>query len=116
MVSVANQEETLSSLQQITRVVAETASDAIITIDESSKMIFINRATEKIFGYSREELIGESLTILMPDYLRHVHRAGLKRYLETGKRHLSWEAVQLPGLRKDGTEIPLVIQCSSHNR
>jgi len=102
-----NPNDPLSGLQQISRVIAETASDAIITIDEHSTILFVNHATEKIFGYTREELIGQSLTMLMPDYLRHVHRAGLARYVSTGKRHIGWEAVQLPGLKKDGSEIPL---------
>src|SRR6266851_721117 len=92
---------------QSTRVIAETASDAIITIDAQSTMLFVNEAAEKIFGYSRAEMIGQSLTMLMPDYLRQVHRAGLKRYLSTGKRHISWQAVELPGLHKNGKEIPL---------
>jgi PAS domain S-box-containing protein len=93
--------------EQSSRVVADTASDAIITINEDSIMLFVNRAAEKIFGYARAEMIGQSLTMLMPDYLRHVHRAGLHRYLTTGQRHISWEAVQLPGLHKDGRELPL---------
>src|SRR5437879_2021717 len=96
-----------SDLYQISRVIADTASDAIITIDEESTMLFVNRAAEKIFGYSRAELVGQSLTMLMPDYLRHVHRAGLQRYLATGETHISWEAVQLPGLHRSGREIPL---------
>ena len=99
--------DALNGLTQISRVIAETASDGIITIDENSTIVFANRATEKIFGYSREELIGHSLTMLMPEYLRHVHRAGLTRYMSTGKRHISWEAVELPGLHKNGSEIPL---------
>jgi PAS domain S-box-containing protein len=93
--------------EQSTRVIADTASDAIITIDEDSTMLFVNPATEKIFGYSRAELKGQSLTMLMPDYLRHVHRNGLQRYLSTGQRHISWEAIELPGLHKNGREIPL---------
>ncbi|MDX6306762.1 MAG: hypothetical protein QOI77_3731 [Blastocatellia bacterium] len=102
-----NLDASLSDLHQFTRVIADTASDAIITIDEESTMLFVNRAAEKIFGYSRAELLGQSLTMLMPDYLRHVHRAGLKNYLEVGQRHISWEAVELPGLHKSGREIPL---------
>src|SRR6202047_1249173 len=102
-----NVEAPLSDLYQTTRVIADTASDAIITIDEDSTMLFVNRATEKIFGYSQAELLGQSLTMLMPDYLRHVHRAGLTRYLATGQRHISWEAVALPGLHQNGREIPL---------
>jgi PAS domain S-box-containing protein len=92
---------------QSTRVIAETVSDGVITIDDQSRIIFVNHAAEKIFGYSRVELLGESLTILMPDYLRHVHRAGLQRYLSTGQRHISWNAVELPGLHKSGKEISL---------
>src|SRR5512132_1863947 len=102
-----NTNDLFSGLAQISRVIAETASDAIITNDDQSTMVFLNRATEDIFGYTHEELIGQSLTMLMPDYLRHVHRSGLKRYLTTGTRHIAWEAVQLPGLHKDGSEIPL---------
>lgn len=104
-----NIEHQLGDLYKITRVIADTASDAIVTIDEHSTMLFVNRATEKIFGYAREELIGQSLTMLMPDYLRQVHSAGLQRYLTTGERHISWEAVDLPGLHKNGHEIPIEV-------
>jgi PAS domain S-box-containing protein len=100
-------DDALNSLTQISRVIAETASDGIITIDENSTILFVNRATEKIFGYSRDELMGHSLTMLMPEYLRHVHRAGLTRYISSGQRHISWEAVELPGLHKNGSELPL---------
>src|SRR5207245_4888 len=96
-------------LTQISRVIAETASDAIITIDEHSTILFVNRAAKKIFGYSPDELIGQSLTVLMPDYLRHVHRVALDRYLKTGTRHISWDSVQLPGLHKDGSDLVLEI-------
>src|SRR5256714_221227 len=100
-------DDSLNTLNQISRVIAETASDAIITIDDHSTILFVNRATENIFGYTREELIGHSLTMLMPEYLRHVHHASLARYLETGERHISWEAVRLPGLHKDGSDLHL---------
>lgn len=96
-------------LAQFSQIVAETASDAIITIDEQSTILFANGATEKIFGYARAELLGQSLTILMPDYLRHVHLEALGRYLATGKRHMSWEAVELPGQHKDGRHVPLEV-------
>ncbi len=91
------------------RTVTETASDAIIVIDEDSKILFANRATERIFGYIKDELLGQQLTMLMPDYLRHVHRQAITKYVEIGKRHLSWEGVELPGLHKSGKEICLQI-------
>lgn len=99
--------DSLNTLTQISRVIAETASDAIITIDEHSTILFVNRATEKIFGYTPDELIGQSLTMLMPDYLRHVHRASLERYVKTGTRHIDWDSVQLPGLHKNGSDLML---------
>jgi PAS domain S-box-containing protein len=102
-----NQNNSEAELHQLSRAIAETASDAIITIDESSTMLFVNRGAEKMFGYGHEELIGQSLTMLMPDYLRQVHRSSLQRYVATGERHVSWAAVQLPGLHKEGHEIPL---------
>ena len=100
-------EDTFTGLHQIARLIADTASDAIITIDDQSTIRFVNRGAQKIFGYAQDEMVGQSLTMLMPDYLRHVHRAGLQRYLTNGQKHISWEAVQLPGLHRDGREIPL---------
>lgn len=94
-------------LHHLSRVIAETASDAILTIDDHSTVLFANPATEKVFGYPVEQIVGQSLTMLMPEYLRHVHRAALERYVATGQRHLSWAAISLPGLHKDGREIPL---------
>lgn len=89
------------------RVIAETASDAIITIDETSTILFVNRATSNIFGYTAAELIGSSLTMLMPEYFRHLHFAGLSNYLATGQKHIPWEAVELSGLHKNGRQIAL---------
>ena len=91
------------------RLVAQAASVAVFTIDEQSTVLFVNSAVERIFGYKPEELIGGRLTVVMPEYLRHVHEHALRRYVLTGQRHISWEGVPLPGLHKNGSEIPLVI-------
>jgi PAS domain S-box-containing protein len=91
------------------RAVAEAATDAIITIDSDSTILVVNPAAERIFGYSSEEMIGQQLTMLMPEYLRHLHKSGITRYVETGRKHIGWAAVQLPGLHKSGSEIPLEI-------
>jgi len=89
------------------RTLAETASDAIITISEQSIVVYVNAAAENIFGHTMKEMVGANLTMLMPEYLRHLHHAGLGRYAETGRKHIAWEAVELPGLHKSGREIPL---------
>jgi PAS domain S-box-containing protein len=98
------------------RAVAEAAPDAIITIDSASTILIVNPAAERIFGYSTEELIGQPLTTLMPEYLRHLHTAGITRYLETGSKHIHWSAVQLPGLHKTGNQIPLEISFAEFTR
>jgi PAS domain S-box-containing protein len=100
-------EVALRESEQRYRVVAETATDGIITIDENSTLLFFNPAVERIFGYSTAELQGQELTMLMPEFLRHLHRAAVKRYIDTGKRHITWQGVELPGRHKSGAQIPL---------
>jgi PAS domain S-box-containing protein len=97
------------------RALAESASDAIATIDIKSRILFVNRAAEKIFGHSIEEMVGQEITILMPDYLRHVHKAAIARYAESGRKHLDWARIQLPGLHKDGREIPIELSIAEHS-
>jgi PAS domain S-box-containing protein len=89
------------------RTLAETASDAIITIDENSNIIYANEAAEHVFGYRADEIIGEPLTKLMPQRFRSRHNAGLRRYITTNKKNIGWTAVELPGQHKSGVEIPL---------
>lgn len=105
-------EEALTGAEAQFELLAHTALDAIITIDEDSNILFVNPAAERIFGYLRDEMQGQKLMMLMPDYLRHVHEHALKRYVETGRRHVSWEGVRLPALHKLGYEFPVEIAFS----
>lgn len=91
------------------RIVMETVSDAVITVDESSTILSVNRAAERIFGYAAAEMLGADMKMLMPDYLRRLHDEGMRRYIETGVKHISWEGVELPGLHRSGREITLEI-------
>ncbi len=100
-------EEALRESEERFRSIAETAADGIFRIDQHSTILFTNRAAEQIFGYSVDEMVGHNLTMLMPEYLREVHRAAVERYLRTGSRHLDWERVEVMGLRKDGREVAL---------
>jgi PAS domain S-box-containing protein len=107
--------DALRSSETRFRALAESASDAIATIDIRSRILFVNRAAEKIFGYSIEEMVGREITMLMPDYLRQVHKAAIARYTETGRKHLDWARIQLPGLHKDGREIPVELSIAAHS-
>ena len=96
------------------RIVAEMASDAIVAIDANSTILFANHATEKIFGYTAAELNGARLTILMPERLRHLHEAGMRRFIETGVKSLDWQLVEFIGQRKNGEEFPAEISFGEH--
>ena len=95
--------------EEFHRVVVETASDAVVSIDHRGDILLANHATTTIFGYEPSELIGQPLTILMPEYLRDLHKAGLKRYQETNHRHINWQGTELIGLRKNGEEFPVEV-------
>lgn len=109
-------ESALQQSEEQYRLVAETANDAIITIDEKSTILFVNRSASRIFGHDQDEMIGKSLTMLMPEYLRELHRAGQKRYLETGQKHLQWDHVEVPGLHKAGHEFPIELSFGEHKK
>jgi PAS domain S-box-containing protein len=91
------------------RAVADCASDAIVIIDEDSNLLYMNKSTENVFGYSAEELKGKNLTMLLPDDLKDSHSAGNGNYLETGTKHVTCEGRELPGRHKSGKQIPLEI-------
>lgn len=112
-------EEALQASEERFRTVAETAAEGIITMDETSTLVFVNRATEQIFGYTEAEMLGQNLSMLMPERLRSAHHQAMARYLDTHKRHLSWEAVHLQGRHKNGKEIPLELafwEFNQHSR
>jgi len=91
------------------RLVAETATDGMIMIDENSQILFVNPAAEQIFGYTTPELLGQPLSRLMPENRRADHLRSLRDLIETGERHISWKGITLQGLHKDGHLIPLEI-------
>jgi PAS domain S-box-containing protein len=95
--------------EEFHRVVVETASDVVVSIDHRGDILLANHATTTTFGYEPSELIGQPLTMLMPEYLRDLHQAGLNRYQETSQRHINWRGTELIGLRKNGEEFPVEV-------
>ena len=101
--------EALQHSEERYRSVVETATDAVVSVDERSQIIFANPATTKTFGYQISELIGQPLTMLMPEFMRELHKEGFQRYLKTNQRNVDWNGVQLIGLRKNGKEFPVEV-------
>ena len=102
-------EEDLRISEERHRVIVEAAHDAVISMDERGVILLANPATRRIFGYDPAEIVGKSLTMLMPESSRKLHDTGFRRYLATGVRHLNWQGVELTAVRKDGGEFDVEV-------
>lgn len=89
------------------RSLVEAATDSIVLADHNGHILSWNRAASHLFGYTDEEVRGQSLSILMPPRHRAAHERGLARVRDTGESRLIGRLVELEGLRKDGSEFPL---------
>ncbi len=106
-------ENRLKRSEQRFRAVAESAVDGIVTTDQNGEILFYNESLGRIFGYSRDELIGANLTILMPDRLKDDYLKGLKIYKESGEHRRLGKTLKTRGLRKDGTEFSFEMSLSA---
>jgi len=97
------------------RSLVENGSDAIVSIDERSTILYANQSVERVFGYEPEELVGERLTKIMPERFRAEHFDAVERYLDTEERRLDWNRIQLAAEHRDGHEIPLSITFEEHS-
>ena len=87
--------------------ILEMAAEGIVSIDTEGKLLSFNRAAQKIFGYSEEEIIGKNVSMLMPSPYRDNHDGYLSHYLRTGQAHLIGATRELQGQRKDGMHFPM---------
>src|SRR5487761_2426071 len=90
----------------------ETIPDAIIGVDSTGRITFVNAEVEQLFGYQRDELIGEPVEILVPEGFRDLHREDRTVYLQNPKPR-PMGAMQLAGQRKDGSQFRAEISLSA---
>lgn len=88
------------------------AVDGIITIDTEGIIKSFNPAAEKIFGYSKTEVLGKNVKLLMPSPERENHDRYIQNYLESGTKHIIGIGREVVGLRRDGSEVPLELAVS----
>lgn len=103
---IAARESALESSAQFSAVL-NSVGEGIVTIDSSGRIVMVNREVEKIWGYSREQLVGSSVEMLMPEASRGPHAAGFQRYRETGHSQILGRRIELEGLHADGRTFPL---------
>jgi len=92
--------------------IIETAIDGIITIDSRGKMESINPAALKLFGYSAEEVMGQNISMLMPEPDQSAHDHYLEHYQHTREKHIIGKGREVKGLRKDGSTFPFRLAVS----
>ncbi len=86
----------------------DVAFDSVVTMDHDGRVLSVNRAAQRTFGYSAEEMVGREVAeLIVPAALRDAHRAGLARYLRTGRGPVVGRRVELTAMRSDGAEFPV---------
>jgi PAS domain S-box-containing protein len=103
----------LDENRRLTQAIFDNIDDCVVTIDDQGKICTVNAAVRTVFGHEPEELLGQSIETLMPESSREAHRAGMRRYLGGGPPHIvGADRQQLPGRRKDGSELLLEVGVS----
>jgi two-component system sensor histidine kinase/response regulator len=102
--------ERLRRTQALKSAMLESALDGVITIDHDGKLLEFNPAAEAIFGFHREEVIGQRLVgLIIPERFREAHEQGIKRYLESGSQKVMNQRIELSALHARGHEFPVEI-------
>lgn len=95
------------------RGVLENASIAIIIVSDLGEIRMINQRVDEMFGYAREELIGQPVEMLVPRRYREVHQRHRGKYIEAPRPRMMGAGLELYARRKDGTEFPVEIGLST---
>ncbi len=95
-----------------TRAVLDSVDEGIIAIGENGVIEIFNPAAERIFGYSGSEIVGQNVSLLMPEPHRGQHDGYLKHYLETGESKILGVVREVMGVRKNGASFPLELTAS----
>ncbi len=96
----------------LSRTLLEAVPDAIVAVNHEGVILQINSQTESLFGYAREELIGQRIETLVPDRQREQHRHHFAHFADKPKTRRMGAGLDLKGRRRDGSEFPVEISLS----
>lgn len=107
-------EDALRASEEKFRTISDSALDAVIMIDSAGAVIHWNPAAERIFGFSRQEMLGRQIhALLAPGRYRAIATKNLARFVESGRGRAIGTTIELEALRKDGSEFPMEISLSA---
>jgi PAS domain S-box-containing protein len=104
-----------SHIDDQVRVLLESAPDAMILVNQDGEIVHANPQTEKLFGYTRQELHGHPVDHLLPDRYRTRHEAHRNAYFANPHLRPMGTGLELHGLRKNGAEFPIEVSLSPLN-
>ncbi len=90
----------------------ESAPDAMVIVDQAGRIALINAPAEKVFGYERQEMLGQRVEMLMPERFREQHAGNRSGYFQAPLTRSMGSSLELYALRKDGTEFSVQISLS----
>jgi len=101
-------EQALGEAQARLAAIVDSAMDAMVTVDESQRVVLFNRAAEQVFGVRRDQALGAPLDLFLPVRFRGAHRQHVEHFGRTGvtSRRMG-DVTMLWALRADGTEFPI---------
>ena len=91
----------------------ETAPDGVLVTDVNGRIVMANRNIERLFGYPRQQLLGQSVELLVPEHLRERHRAHREAHTHSVNRRTMGQVPHLRGRRIDGSEFPVDISLNA---